>query len=148
MYATRIQMKSVPRPVGKKNQHRRVQNYILDPCTIPRCLFLFCFVSHANRRRTHKIHPIAWIWKSEGSERGVGKGGGCEGEAGEEKKNRSTNNNPTQQSHTTITNNNTNNNHKQQSQTTINMETNHPTGLTSCMFDRPWGATHCCNRCP
>ena len=104
-------MKSVPRPVGKKNQHRRVQNYILDPCTIPRCLFLFCFVSHANRRRTHKIHPIAWIWKSEGSERGVGKGGGCEGEAGEEKKNRSTNNNHTQQSHTTITNNN----HKQQS---------------------------------
>jgi hypothetical protein len=85
-------------------------------------------------------------------------------------KNRSTNNNHKQQSHTTITNNNhtqqsqttitnnnhkqqshttiTNNNHKQQSQTTINMETNHLTGLTSCMFDRPWGATHCCNRCP
>jgi hypothetical protein len=113
-----------------------VQNYILDPCTIPRCLFLFCFVSHANRRRTHKIHPIAWIWKSEGSERGVGKGGGCEGEAGEEKKNRSTNNNHTQQSHTTITNNN----HKQQSQTTItnnNQYGNQPSNRTYFMHVRP-----------
>jgi hypothetical protein len=150
-------MKSVPRPVGKKNQHRRVQNYILDPCTIPRCLFLFCFVSHANRRRTHKIHPIAWIWKSEGSGRGVGKGGGGEGEAGEGKKQKYkqqsqttiTHNNHKQQSHTTITNNNhkqqsqttiTHNNHKQQSQTTItnnNQYGNQPSNRTYFMHVRP-----------